>query len=516
MTATIQTANQQPINPWLLIIPTMLAAFMFALDETIANIALPHMAGSFSVSNQESIWVLTSYLIASCLTIPMIDWLSKLLGRKNLFISAVILFTVSSFLCGISNSIGMMVISRFLQGLGGGVLIPISQAIMMENFKGDELNRAGALFGMVVIIAPILGPVLGGWITENWSWHWIYFINIPIGILIVGLSFKLIVDPPYARRQQNVKTDYWGLLFLFMFAVAFEIMMDKGNDQDWFNSSFIVKLTVIWVIGLIGFIISQIKQKDTLVKFDVLKDFNYFVGTLILTVMNAILLASMAMLPQFMQNMMGYDSFTSGLTMMPRGVGCLVGVLICAKLQSRFDPRLISFIGIFILCMGSWDLGFINLEISSMSVVVPNILYGLGMTIGMIPIITLSCKTLLPEQMSNASGLQNFIKTIGGAVGTSLVATFISRFSQKHQFMMVDWLRETNNVYIERINAYVGQFSGLTDISTATHMAQTMLYNELSRQAHLWAYVDSFRIFAVAGLLILLIIPILRVEKTGS
>ena len=239
----------KPDNPWLLIIPTMLAAFMFALDETIANIALPHMAGSFSVSNQESIWVLTSYLIASCLTIPMIDWLSKTFGRKALFMGSVALFTVSSFLCGISSSIGMMVIARFLQGLGGGVLIPIAQAIMMENFKGDDLNKAGSIFGMVVIIAPILGPVLGGWITENWSWHWIYFINIPIGILIIALSIKLIEDPPYARKQDNVKTDYWGLIFLVMFAVAFEIMMDKGNDQDWFNSSFIVKLTVIWVIG---------------------------------------------------------------------------------------------------------------------------------------------------------------------------------------------------------------------------------------------------------------------------
>ena len=402
----------KPDNPWLLIIPTMLAAFMFALDETIANIALPHMAGSFSVSNQESIWVLTSYLIASCLTIPMIDWLSKTFGRKALFMGSVALFTVSSFLCGISSSIGMMVIARFLQGLGGGVLIPIAQAIMMENFKGDDLNKAGSIFGMVVIIAPILGPVLGGWITENWSWHWIYFINIPIGILIIALSIKLIEDPPYARKQDNVKTDYWGLIFLVMFAVAFEIMMDKGNDQDWFNSSFIVKLTIIWVIGLIGFIISQIKQKDSLVKFEVLGDFNYLLGTIILTVMNAILLASMAMLPQFMQNMMGYDSFTSGLTMMPRGIGCLAGVIICGKMSSKIDPRILSFTGVLILCLGSWSLGFLNLEISPLSVVVPNILYGLGITMVMIPVVTLSCKTLLPEQMSNASGLQNFIKTI--------------------------------------------------------------------------------------------------------
>lgn len=229
--------------------------------------------------------------------------------------------------------------------------------------------------------------------------------------------------------------------------------------------------------------------------------------------MNAILLASMAMLPQFMQNMMGYDSFTSGLTMMPRGIGCLAGVIICGKMSSKIDPRILSFTGVLILCLGSWSLGFLNLEISPLSVVVPNILYGLGMTMGMIPVVTLSCKTLLPEQMSNASGLQNFIKTIGGAVGTSLVATFISRFSQKHQFMMVDWLRETNSVYMERLQAYIGQFSSITDISTATHMAESMLYNQLNTQAHLWAYIDSFRLFAVAGLIILFLIPILKVKK---
>ena len=207
-------ADTERIKRWLLLVPTMLAAFMFALDETIANIALPHIAGSFSVSSQESIWILTSYLVASCLTIPMIDWLSRLLGRKNMFMLCVFVFTVASFLCGISDSMGMMVVSRFLQGLGGGVLIPIAQAIMMEAFEGDELSLAGTIFGMVVIIAPIIGPVIGGWITENYSWHWIFFINVPIGIIILILAKTMIVDPPYAQNLKNVKTDYWGLLFL--------------------------------------------------------------------------------------------------------------------------------------------------------------------------------------------------------------------------------------------------------------------------------------------------------------
>ena len=506
-------ADTERIKRWLLLVPTMLAAFMFALDETIANIALPHIAGSFSVSSQESIWILTSYLVASCLTIPMIDWLSRLLGRKNMFMLCVFVFTVASFLCGISDSMGMMVVSRFLQGLGGGVLIPIAQAIMMEAFEGDELSLAGTIFGMVVIIAPIIGPVIGGWITENYSWHWIFFINVPIGIIILILAKTMIVDPPYAQKQKNVKTDYWGILFLCTFAVAFEIMMDKGNDLDWFGSPFICKLTVVWVVALILLIISQIKQKDSLVKFDAFRDYNFVVGTICLTIMNAILLASMAMLPQFMQNMMGYDAFTSGLTMMPRGVGCLIGCVLSGYLQPSMHGRILAAVGVAILCLGSWSLGFINLEISSMSVVVPNIMYGIGMTVGMIPIITLSCKTIAADRMSNASGIQNFIKTIGGAIGTSLVATFVSRFSQIHQNMMVKHLTETNSVYVERLQAYSSQFMSMTDLSTATYMGQTLIYNQLQAQARLWAYVDSFRIFAVAGIIILFLIFALKKDR---
>jgi DHA2 family multidrug resistance protein len=502
----------KPKNPWLLLLPIMLACFMYALDETIANIALPHIAGSFSVSNQESIWVLTSYLIASCLTIPMIDWLSKLIGRKQVFMLGVFIFTVSSFCCGISTSMAMMVIARFFQGLGGGVIIPITQAIIFESFEGEELAKASTLFSLVVIIAPILGPVLGGWITDNWSWCWIYYINIPVGAVILTATPKLLEDPPYARRQKNVKTDYWGVFFLIVFAVAFETMMDKGNDLDWFGSPFICKLTVIWVIGLIGLIISELVQKEPLIRFNVLKDHNYFTGTIAITVMNAVLLGSMAMLPQFMQTMMGYDAFTSGLSMMPRGVGCLFGCIVCGQLQAKMDGRILSAIGIGILCIGSWMLGNLSLDISQQSIVIPNILYGIGMAMGMIPLVTLSCLTVPNEQMSNASGLQNLIKTVGGAVGTSLVATFISRFSQIHQNMMIHSLKETNDVYLERLYAYTTQFMQSTDLANAKYMAENLIYNQLNAQSHLWAYIDSFRIFALAGVGVICLIFLMKNE----
>mgnify|MGYP003293977930 CR=1 FL=1 len=503
----------KPKNPWLLIIPTMFAAFMFALDQTIANIALPHMAGTFSVSFQESIWVLTSYLIASCLTIPMLDWLSKLFGRKQLFMYCVGLFTIASFCCGISTSIIMMVVSRFIQGLGGGILIPVAQAIIMESFEGKELNTAIAIFGGVVIIAPIIGPVLGGWLTENYSWNWIFFINIPVGIAVILMSVKMLEDPPYAKKQKNVHTDYIGIFFLVLFAVAFEIMMDKGNDLDWFSSPFIRKLTVIWVTSLIILIISQIKQKESLVKLNVLKDWNYLTGTTVITVLAAVMLASMAMLPQFMQNMMGYSALTSGLTMMPRGIGSLLGLTLGTRLVSIFDPRLVSCCGILILSIASWILGFINLEISQSVVVIPNLLYGFGMATAMMPIVTLSCKSLPADQMANASGLQNFIKTIGGAIGTSLVATFISRFSQIHQNMLTHNLTETNPVFITRLQSYSSVFERSVDSVTAQEMAGDLINKQLIQQAHLWAFIDSFRIYAIAGVIVLMLVLMMKNKK---
>ncbi len=338
-------------------------------------------------------------------------------------------------------------------------------------------------------------------------------MNIPVGALIVAMAKTMLVDPPYAQKQQGVKTDWWGLIFLIMFAVAFEIMMDKRNDEDWFNSTFICRLTIIWVIGLIGFIISQIKGKETLVRLNVLSNWNFAMGTICITVMNSILLGSLAMIPQFMQNMMGYDAYTSGLSMMPRGIGCMIGLFLNKYLQIRLDVRFFASAGVLLLSIGSWLLGDINLQISQSSIFIPNILFGIGMTIAMIPLVSFSCLTVPPNEMSDASGLQNFIKTIGSAIGTSLVATFISRFSQIHQFMLVKNLTESNSVYLERLSAYAANFAQSTDLNTANLMGQKIIYDELIRQSRLWAYIDSFRIYAVLGLAIIILIFLMKTNK---
>lgn len=511
---SIQQEWKPTVNPWLLILPVMLATFMYALDETVANVALPHIAGTYSVSHQESIWVLTSYLMASSIVIPMIDFFCKLFGRKNFFMLGVFIFTIASFMCGIANSIGMIVIARALQGLGGGCLMPMAQAICMESFQGEARNKAMAIFGLVVVVAPIIGPVLGGWITENWSWPYIFFINIPVGCACILLAKNYLQDPPYAKKQKNIHLDKFGFLWLCVWLIPLQVVFDKGNDADWFNAPWICWTTAIAVLGCILFFITQIRGKNPLVKLDVFKDTNYLFGTGMLIMINAVLLASLAILPQMLQNMLGYDAFTSGLAIMPRGVGAFVALLFFGCIGSRLKYRTYGIMGLSCLGLGGWMLGMLNLQISTVNIIIPNFVFGMGLVFSMMPITTLSCITLRNEQMTNASGLQNLLKTIGGAVGTSLVATFISRFSQVHQFGLVKHLNDCNPAYIERLQAYAGALiHHAGDAINSTYLSGKLLYNQLLQQSTLCAYMDTFKIFAIACFILLPVLFILKGEN---
>ncbi len=505
-----ETIEEKPINPWLACLPTMASAFMFVLDETIANVALPHMAGSFSVSREESMWILTFYLIASGIVIPMVGWFSKVMGRKNFFMFSIVLFTIASALCGLSKNLETMVFARILQGIGGGGLLPISQAILLENFKPAERGKAMAMFGLVIVIAPIIGPVLGGWITENWSWPFIYFINLPIGVIALALSKVFIYDPPYAQKQKGVKTDVFGFFTLSVWLLTLQIVLDKGNNADWFNAPWICWLSALSCITGLAFLISQLKNKEALVDLSVFKDKNFLIGTLVQVVMQAVLLASLAVLPQFLQSLMGYDAYKSGLSMMPRGLGALLAMVLCATLANLIDNRILVMIGLGCIAGGSWMLGGLNLEFSTMNIAVPNFLFGIGLGLAMIPIITLSVATIRNDQMTNASGLQNLMKNIGGAFGTSIVATLLSRGAQKHQFMLIQHLTDTTQTYTERVQAYASAFMTSTDPQTALYMGQHTAYQLLMQQANLAAFIDAFRIFAIAGIVIIPLILLLK------
>ncbi len=502
-----------PKNPWIACAPVLLACFIYVMDGTIANVALPHMAGSFSATRDESIWILTSYLIASGIVIPSVDFFSKFFGRKNFYIISILLFTIASFLCGTANSLGQMVIYRVLQGAGGGGIVPLSQAIMMESFPKERRGTAMALFGMGVIIAPIVGPVLGGWITDNWTWPWIFFINVPFGCLAAFMAKSLLFNPPYARRQKGVKMDWLGFSFLTLWLICLQVFFDKGNNADWFNATWIRWIFTASCISAVCFFVSQATRKNTLVDITVFKNKEFVIGTFIQVVMMAVLYASIAILPQFLQSMMGYTAFLSGMSMMPRGLGSMTSMVICAFIADRVDKRKMVVAGLLLIGSAGLIFGFLNLQIATVNIMIPNYLMGMGMGLSMIPIINLSMETLSNQQMTNASGLQNLFKNIGGAIGTSLVATFLTRFAQVHQYMMVGKLSEFNPNFVERVQTTTGALMQYTSLDVARHMADYSLYGTLIKQSTLWAFMDSFRIF---GLLCFILIPLLLLFKKSK
>ncbi len=502
-------------SPWVTAWPVLMAVFMFALNETISNVALAYIAGSLSISMNESTWIITSYLMASGIAIALVGFMTKLLGRKTLLICAVLMFTISSLFCACSQSMVMMVLSRFLQGIGGGALLPLGQAIILETFPPNERQKAMAVFGLVFIIAPIIGPILGGWITENYCWQWIFLIDIPLGIICALWVNKIVEDPPYARKQKNVLIDYKGIIFLSLWLISMQVVLDKGNDADWFGSTWICWLTTFSVICAILFFISQFSKnnKEPLLNLKILFDGTYFWGTFIQIILMAVFLASATLLPSMLQNLMGYTSYLSGLSLGTRGIGNIIALVTYFIISKKLGDRRIAAIGLFFLGLGSWYFGMINLEINLTSIAFPNICYGIGIFFALTPLVPLSCCTLDNKELTNASSLQNLLKNTGGAIGTSISTTMISRFSQVHQNMMVGHLNFSNDVYMEKLNASVQALAGSHDIGSAYMMAQGQMYSELIKQSHLWGYIDTFRWFAVATFLLIPLLLFIKKPK---
>lgn len=506
MPENIEKAAQEwkpSVNPWLVTIAVMTATFIFALDGTIANVALPQMAGSFSSSNDESMWILTSYLIASGIVLPSVDWFSKVFGRKAFFIGCIGVFTLASLLCGLSRSLDMMIFSRILQGLGGGALLPISQAILFESFPKEKRGIAMSVFGFGVVLAPVVGPVLGGYLTDTLSWSWIFYINIPCGILAMFCSNLWIEDPPYAKKQSSAKIDYVGFGFLIAWLVSLQTVLDKGNNADWFNAPWVCWLSAISVLAMVGFFISQLKNKQSIIDLNIFKDKNFSSGTFLLTIINGVMYASIAIMPLFLQNLLGYSAFLSGYALIPRGLGCFVGVLLSGFLSNKVDDRFLGILGLLCLGFSSIMFGFLCLQISIINIAIPNAIFGIGMSLGLIPFTTLSMNTLNNEQMTNASGVQNLLKNIGGAVGTSIVATILSRHAQMHQFEMVKYLNPLNPAFAYKLYSIKIALAHYMHITVASTSANYLAYMQLIQQSNLWAFIDAFRIFGVVALIII-------------
>ncbi len=497
-------------NPWAIAVAVMLATFMEILDTTIVTVSLPHIAGNLSANVDEATWVVTSYLVSNAIILPASGWLGTVFGRKRFFVACIIIFTASSFLCGAAADLPMLLVARVLQGAGGGALQPLSQAILLESFPPAKRGLAMAAFGLGVVVAPIIGPTLGGWITDNYSWRWIFYINIPVGLLAVLLIHTYVEDPPYLRSARPGRIDAIGFGLMALGLATLQVVLDRGQQDDWLAAAWIRWFIVLSFLALVTFIIWELRTAEPIVNLRILGNRNFGAGTLLMALFGVVIYAPLTLLPLFLQTVMGYPALQSGFAMSPRGLGAFLAMPIIGRLTGRVDARLLMLGGFFGVAVAIFKFGNINLEISVANIAWPNILLGFSMASVFVPLTTLAMGTLRNEQMGNAAGIFNLVRNLGGSMGISAVTTMLVRGAQAHQGDMVSHLTPYDPAFDQRLNELQGLFAQETDPVTASQRAYGLLYGTLIQQATLSAYVDNFRLL---GYLPLVCIPLVFLLK---
>ncbi len=488
-------------NPWLIAVSVMLATFMEVLDTSVANVSLPHIAGNLSATTDEATWVLTSYLVANAVILPATNWLGRLFGRKRFLIGCIILFTLASALCGAAQSLGFLILARVLQGAGGGALQPISQAVLLESFPPHRRGSAMAVFAMGVVVAPILGPTLGGWITDNYSWRWIFYINLPIGLMAVMMVNQFVDDPPYLKRITTANIDYLGFSLLATWLATLQYVLDKGQELDWFASRPIIWCSVISTAAFIGFIWRELRTAQPIVDLRVLANRNFAVGAGMILLLGALLYGTIAVLPLFMQTLLGYTALDAGIAMSPRGIGAFVGTLVISRLVGKVNNRLLIGSGFLLLAYSSFMLGHINLQIGMRSIILPSILNGLAISFIFVPLTTSTMGTLSQQQMGNATGIFNLMRNVGGSMGIAAITTFVARTAQSSQAALASHMSKYNPVYQHRLAEIQAGLAHHSSSWQAMKQAPQVLYGVLQQQAALLSYVTNFRFFGLVCLI---------------
>jgi len=488
-------------NPWLIAASVMLATFMEVLDTSVANVALPHIAGNLSATAEESTWVLTSYLISNAIILPATNWLGHFFGRKRFLIVCIGIFTLSSALCGAASSLGMLLVARVLQGAGGGALQPIAQAVLLESFPSEKRGSAMAVYGMGIVVAPIIGPTLGGWITDNYSWRWNFYINIPVGILAMLMANTFIEDPPYIRNRRPGRIDYIGFGLMAVGFATLQLVLDKGQEDDWFSSPFIVRSLMIAIVALVAFVIWELRTKDPIVNLRVLANRNFATGTALIATVGIALYGTTALLPLFLQTLLGYPALQSGLAVSPRGIGAIVSMVLVGRLIGKIDGRYLIVFGFGILAASTYLLGNIDLEITVRNIAWPQVFSGFALGFVFVPLTVIATGTLSNEQIGNATGIYNLMRNVGGSFGIAMVTTLLARGAQAHQAAMVSHLTPYDPVYRERLSEMIANLSAHGNVVTATQQAYGAMYQTLVRQATLLTYIDNFRLLAFLCLL---------------
>lgn len=492
--------NETPqVNPWFTAIAVMAATFMVTLDTTVVNVSLPYIAGSLSATVNESTWALTSYVAANAIILPMTGWLASMLGRKRLLIGSVVGFTVASALCGLAPSLPLLILFRVIQGATGGVMQPLSQAVLLEAFPPADRGRAMGFWGLGIVVAPILGPVLGGWLTDNYSWRWVFYINIPIGVLSVFLLRSFVHDPAYIKRAAGATIDYLGLLLMTVGIGALQIMLDKGQEDDWFESAFITTMAVLAIGGIIAFIIRELRTEHPVIDLHVFKDRTYAVGAAMMTVVGFVLFGSLVLLPVMMQTLLGYPPIEAGIALAPRGIGSMIAMPLVGMITQRVDSRKLVALGLLMGGVTLLWLGELNLAAGYWDFFWPQFLQGIALGLLFVPLTTVTMAGMAREQMGNAASLFNLVRNIGAGIGIAGVATMLTRFRATHAANLAEHI----SMYDPRIRMQVG--GAVPDLR-----AVAGLQGQVMRQAALMSFIDAFRILGIVFLALLPLVFLMR------
>ena len=490
-------------NPWAVALTVTLATFMEVLDTSIANVALPHIAGSLGASSEEATWVLTSYLVSSAVVLPISGWLSDRFGRKRFYMTCVVIFTVCSLLCGLAPTLPILILARILQGAGGGGLAPSEQAILADTFPVEKRGQAFAVYGMAVVVAPAIGPTLGGWITDNFNWHWIFFINLPIGLLSLYLSNRMVEDPPALKlrkeRSKHLKVDFMGLGLVALGVGCLEFTLDKGQEKDWFGSPLIVTFAILAVATLIFFAFWEWNHPDPIVDLKLLKNRNFGTAVFLQLILGMVLFGSTVLIPQYLQGLLGYTAERAGLVLSPAGFVMMAMMFVAGRSLGKIDPRLMVCLGYLVTAAGLYNLTRLDLNAAYGTVTLWRMLQVIGLPFIFIPISTLNYVGVPSNKMNQISSLSNFSRNLGGSAGTALLTTFLARNAQVNQVTLAANVNPNSvpyRIYMDRMVEMLTA-RGMSSVS-ATQTAIGEAYQQMLAQASMLSYRNAFAILAGA------------------
>jgi len=485
---------------------------MEVLDTSIAAVILPHIAGSVSATTDEATWVLTSYLVANAIILPASGWFALRFGRRNFLLFCISLFTLASFFCGAAQNLGMILFARAVQGAGGGALQPLSQSILLESFPREKRGQAMAAFALGVVVAPVVGPTLGGWLTDQYTWRWAFYINIPIGVLATFLILRFVKDPPYIQNAKPGRIDAIGLGLLAVWIGTLQVILDKGQEDDWFGATWIRWAAAVLVIALVAFLMRELVVKNPIVNLRIFKDRNFTIGCILIGAFGAVIYGLVTLLPLFYQTLMNYTASAAGLAVSPRGIGAILVMPIIGILTAKMDNRYLVGAGFVLFGWCAWWASNLTLQLSQWSLLWPIILSGTAMGLIFVPLSTTSVATLSNEQIGNASGLYNFLRNIGASIGISLVDTLLARRQQVHRNELSRFLTPTGlgQQTFLRLQSYMLLHTGPR---LAKLRAYAILQNGLEQQAVLYSYVDDLRYMVLVCALCLPIVFLLRPAK---